>query len=258
MFIYVFLRSGWKFPLSPFYSELDFFLSYDILILFIFVLLQLFFVLRKKNSQVSTLHVIHHGCMPMSVWFGVKFTPGMRGYPYFIFYYQLRTMQINLIKFYANPLRFGSLLFDTSYVIRWSQHFLRTFEHLCAHCYVLILLVRCYGTTIPEIPLVEEIFDRSANGKQCEYLLIDKHNCRNINQYNIFRFIKWFFVQIQFVAIMVHAFQLLFIDCNYPKAFVWWIGMHAVMFFFLFNEFYKSTYKANMEVKHFIFFFRKS
>lgn len=33
-------------------------------------------MLRKKNSQVSTLHVIHHGCMPMSVWFGVKFTPG--------------------------------------------------------------------------------------------------------------------------------------------------------------------------------------
>lgn len=38
---------------------------------------QIFFVLRKKNNHVSTLHVIHHGCMPMSVWFGVKFTPGM-------------------------------------------------------------------------------------------------------------------------------------------------------------------------------------
>lgn len=57
---------------------------------------QVFFVLRKKTSQVSTLHVIHHGVMPMSgkisanphrghlltlvlsstVWFGVKFTPG--------------------------------------------------------------------------------------------------------------------------------------------------------------------------------------
>lgn len=48
--------------------------------------------------------------------------------------------------------------------------------------------------------------------------------------------------QLQFVAIMVHAFQLLFIDCNYPRAFVWWIGMHAVLFFFLFNEFYKQSY----------------
>uniref|UniRef100_A0A7G3AHX0 Putative fatty acyl-coa elongase/polyunsaturated fatty acid specific elongation enzyme n=1 Tax=Lutzomyia longipalpis TaxID=7200 RepID=A0A7G3AHX0_LUTLO len=52
---------------------------------------------------------------------------------------------------------------------------------------------------------------------------------------------------IQFVAIMVHAFQLLFIDCNYPRAFVWWIGMHAVMFFFLFNEFYRQTYKDAKE-----------
>lgn len=41
---------------------------------------------------------------------------------------------------------------------------------------------------------------------------------------------------------MVHAFQLLFVDCNYPKAFVWWIGMHAVMFYFLFSNFYKQTY----------------
>lgn len=36
----------------------------------------IFFVLRKKYTHVSTLHVIHHGVMPMSVWFGVKFTPG--------------------------------------------------------------------------------------------------------------------------------------------------------------------------------------
>lgn len=32
--------------------------------------------MRKKFSQVSTLHVIHHGIMPMSVWMGMKFAPG--------------------------------------------------------------------------------------------------------------------------------------------------------------------------------------
>lgn len=37
---------------------------------------QLFFILRKKNQQVSTLHVIHHGIMPFSVWMGLKFAPG--------------------------------------------------------------------------------------------------------------------------------------------------------------------------------------
>lgn len=54
--------------------------------------------------------------------------------------------------------------------------------------------------------------------------------------------------QAQFVAIMVHAFQLLFIDCNYPRAFVWWIGMHAVMFFFLFKEFYNQSYSRAQKV----------
>uniref|UniRef100_A0A1B0C378 Elongation of very long chain fatty acids protein n=1 Tax=Glossina palpalis gambiensis TaxID=67801 RepID=A0A1B0C378_9MUSC len=36
----------------------------------------LFFILRKKNEHVSTLHVIHHGCMPFSVWMGMKYAPG--------------------------------------------------------------------------------------------------------------------------------------------------------------------------------------
>lgn len=35
-----------------------------------------FFNLRKKTEHVSTLHVIHHGCMPFSVWLGLKFAPG--------------------------------------------------------------------------------------------------------------------------------------------------------------------------------------
>jgi len=34
------------------------------------------FVARKKFNQVSTLHVIHHGIMPMSVWPGARFLPG--------------------------------------------------------------------------------------------------------------------------------------------------------------------------------------
>lgn len=40
------------------------------------VLFQLFFILRKKNQHVSTLHVVHHGIMPFSVWMGLKFAPG--------------------------------------------------------------------------------------------------------------------------------------------------------------------------------------
>jgi len=34
------------------------------------------FVARKKFSHISTLHVIHHGIMPLSVWPGLRFVPG--------------------------------------------------------------------------------------------------------------------------------------------------------------------------------------
>ncbi|XP_043687007.1 elongation of very long chain fatty acids protein AAEL008004-like isoform X4 [Vespula pensylvanica] len=129
----------------------------------------IFFVLRKKNNHVSTLHVIHHGCMPMSVWFGVKFTPG--GHSTF----------------------FGLL---------------NTFVHIVMYTYYLL----------------------AALGPRIQpYLWWKKYLTA--------------FQMIQFIAIMVHAFQLLFIDCDYPKAFVWWIGMHAVMFFFLFNKFYQQNYQ---------------
>ncbi|XP_060528332.1 elongation of very long chain fatty acids protein 7-like [Cylas formicarius] len=127
-----------------------------------------FFVLRKKFDHVTTLHVIHHGIMPMSVWFGVKFTPG--GHSTF----------------------FG---------------FLNTFVHIIMYSYYLV----------------------AALGPQYQKYLWWKKYLTAIQM-------------IQFVLVMLHAFQLLFIECDYPRAFVWWIGMHAVMFYFLFSNFYKETY----------------
>ncbi|XP_076754081.1 very long chain fatty acid elongase AAEL008004 isoform X2 [Xylocopa sonorina] len=129
----------------------------------------IFFVLRKKNDHVSTLHVIHHGCMPMSVWFGVKFTPG--GHSTF----------------------FGLL---------------NTFVHIVMYMYYLLAAL---------------------GPKMQPYLWWKKY--------------LTLLQMVQFVAVMIHAFQLLFIECNYPKAFVWWIGSHAVMFYFLFNEFYQQSYQ---------------
>ena len=129
----------------------------------------IFFVLRKKNDHISTLHVIHHGCMPMSVWFGVKFTPG--GHSTF----------------------FGLL---------------NTFVHIVMYAYYLL----------------------AALGPWIQPYLWWKKYLTSLQM-------------IQFVMVMIHAFQLLFIDCNYPKAFVWWIGMHAIMFYFLFREFYTEAYR---------------
>lgn len=39
----------------------------------------IFFIMRKKFNQVTFLHVFHHGIMPVSWWFGVKFVPGGLG-----------------------------------------------------------------------------------------------------------------------------------------------------------------------------------
>ncbi|XP_045493641.1 elongation of very long chain fatty acids protein AAEL008004 isoform X2 [Colias croceus] len=128
----------------------------------------IFFVLRKKFDHVSTLHVIHHGVMPMSVWFGVKFTPG--GHSTF----------------------FGLL---------------NTFVHIIMYTYYMM----------------------AAMGPHMKKYLWWKKYLTTLQM-------------VQFIGIMVHAFQLLFIECDYPRAFVWWIGMHAVMFFFLFKDFYNQSY----------------
>ncbi|XP_063701989.1 very long chain fatty acid elongase 7-like [Culicoides brevitarsis] len=35
-----------------------------------------FFVLRKKDNQVSFLHIVHHGGMPIFAWYVTKYIPG--------------------------------------------------------------------------------------------------------------------------------------------------------------------------------------
>jgi len=42
---------------------------------FIDLLETVFFILRKKHSQVSFLHVFHHSIVPIDVWVGLKYSP---------------------------------------------------------------------------------------------------------------------------------------------------------------------------------------
>lgn len=132
-----------------------------------------FFVMRKRYDQVSTLHVIHHGLMPASVWWGVKFTPG--GHSSF----------------------FG---------------FLNTFVHIFMYAYYML----------------------AAMGPKVQKYLWWKKYLTLLQM-------------VQFVLVMVHAFQLLIRnDCNYPIYFAYFIGAHAVLFYFLFSNFYKQAYKAKV------------
>ncbi|XP_071487643.1 very long chain fatty acid elongase 7-like [Diadema antillarum] len=47
---------------------------------------------------------------------------------------------------------------------------------------------------------------------------------------------------LQFTLVMLHCSQLLFIDCPYPKFFVWVIASYGFIFFFLFANFYIQAY----------------
>lgn len=57
------MRAGYFFYISKF---IDFFDT-------------IFFVLRKKNNQITALHVIHHGLLPISIWPGVRYACGGQG-----------------------------------------------------------------------------------------------------------------------------------------------------------------------------------
>jgi len=130
-----------------------------------------FFNLRKKTEHVSILHVIHHGCMPFSVWLGLKFAPGGHS------------------TFFA---------------------MLNSFVHIVMYFYYMI----------------------AAMGPQYQKYIWWKRHLTT-------------FQMVQFIAIFVHQFQLLFRECDYPKAFMVWIAFHGAMFLFLFSDFYKTKYSTN-------------
>ncbi|XP_068898148.1 very long chain fatty acid elongase AAEL008004-like isoform X1 [Tenebrio molitor] len=134
----------------------------------------IFFVLRKKFSHVSTLHVIHHSVMPMSIWFGLRMAAG--GHSSF----------------------FGLL---------------NSFVHMVMYSYYFL----------------------SALGPQIQKYLWWKKYLTGLQI-------------VQFIFVTVHEFQLLFIDCNYPKTFAWMIGLHGTLFLFLFKNFYNETYKKKKQI----------
>nr|XP_045608589.1 elongation of very long chain fatty acids protein-like [Procambarus clarkii] len=47
---------------------------------------------------------------------------------------------------------------------------------------------------------------------------------------------------VQFIFVMVHSLQLLFIECPVPYQITWWIFGTSVMFLFLFSNFYLQAY----------------
>ncbi|KAJ8305286.1 hypothetical protein KUTeg_015831 [Tegillarca granosa] len=130
---------------------------------------EVFFIMRKKFNQVSFLHVFHHGIMPVSWWFGVKFVPGGFG-------------------------TFHSLLNSFIHLVMYTYYFLAGL----GPAYQKYLWWKKYMTSMQIT---------------------------------------------QFILVTIHSVQLLIIDCAYPKLFVYWIGLYAVVFLVMFVNFYIQAYR---------------
>ncbi|XP_072019478.1 very long chain fatty acid elongase 7-like [Amphiura filiformis] len=142
---------------------------------FIEMLDTVFFILRKKNRQISFLHVFHHALMPFSWWIGVKFVAG----------------------------GFGTF-------------------HAMLNSWIHFMMYIYYGL--------------SGLGPEWQKYLWWKKYMTTMQL-------------TQFFLVMVHCGQLLFIECSYPKVFVWIIGSYGFIFFWMFLHFYIQSYSKGAKAK---------
>ena len=107
-----------------------------------------FFILRKKNNQITFLHVYHHSTMVPLWWIGVKWYAG--GSCKCTHHPKWRWKLISL----SLSLSLLSSIF-LSNAKQW---------HTCAHVFVLLLV--SIWTSSTSVPLVEEIPNYDATGQR--------------------------------------------------------------------------------------------
>ncbi|XP_023340169.1 elongation of very long chain fatty acids protein AAEL008004 [Eurytemora carolleeae] len=146
------LNMAWWFYISKFIDLLD----------------SIFFILTKKFSHLTFLHVFHHGIMPFQTWWGARFVGGGHG---------------------------GFAAFFNSGV------------HTVMYLYYLL----------------------AACGPKVSKYLWWKRYLTSLQM-------------IQFVFVFLHAVQPLYLDCDYPKLVPKVLIANALIFFFLFSNFYFFAY----------------
>lgn len=129
-----------------------------------------FFILRKKTNQISTLHVVHHALLPISCWLTVKYVP------------------------------VGQSTF---------LGFSNSFVHVLMYTYYAL----------------------SAIGPSMTPYTTWKKYLTKIQM-------------VQFLVMFLHSTQLFFIQCDFPRWFVWFNISHAVLFMGLFFDFYLKAYSV--------------
>ena len=149
---------------------------------------QVFFVLRKKQSQITFLHVFHHSFMPWTWWWGVTLTPGefstakIRQSWSNCFSLKLASDHCILSKCYTTSQTELCLhkmgvswnnyknIYIMKCIISWEHFFPFSSwrngllpchgERRSARYHVLLLWPVCSRASLPEVPVVEEVHDR--------------------------------------------------------------------------------------------------
>jgi len=163
---YAALHIAWLFFFSKFIAFLD----------------SIFFVLRKKWTHLSTLHVVHHSIMPMVTWFGVKFVGGGNsvfagmlnsgGHVAMYFYYLLAACGPEIQKY-----------------LWWKRYMqLLQFVLICIHSVIPLVSTTCgYSKTYSCVMNVVAIlfFVLFSNFYRKEYMKKKKNSLENDNNNNL-------------------------------------------------------------------------
>ncbi|CAG0892981.1 unnamed protein product [Cyprideis torosa] len=182
----------------------------------------LFFVLRKKNDHISLLHLVHHSVMPFNTWLGVKFTPGGQS----TFFGLLNTnIQVSGLLFFV--LRKKN---DHISLLHLVHHSVMPFNTWLGVKFTPGGQSTFFGLLNTNIHIIMYFYYTVAalGPKYQKYLWWKKY----LTTMQI----------VQFVLVFLHAAQLLFIDCDYPKIFVYLLMAFTLMFIALFTDFYIKTY----------------
>lgn len=102
-----------------------------------------FFVLRKKKTQITWLHLYHHALTPMEAWLLVKFISGMNNFGAY----------------------FAEIDDDHLILFRRQRNIPEHSQQLRSRADVLLLHAVRHGPTIPKVLVVEAIHDWAANRK---------------------------------------------------------------------------------------------
>ncbi|PWA25369.1 hypothetical protein CCH79_00005302, partial [Gambusia affinis] len=174
-----------------------------------------FFVLRKKQNQITFLHVFHHSFMPWSWWWGVTLTPGECCRP------RTHTLHTDQSETLVPIVVQNKNVFHKINQVKWmlfpSQAAGMGAFHAMVNSAVHVIMYTYYGLS-------------AAGPRFQKYLWWKKHMTA---------------IQLtQFIVIAIHISQYYFMEkCDYQvPLWIHLIWMYGIFFFFLFSNFWVQAY----------------